>query len=251
MKLKILSDLHTEGYNFIYERLDEDVLILAGDIGVGSKCIDWIKNLPKDLPIIFIPGNHEYYKYNFVEMNELFYKKFKNTNVHFLYNSEIIIDDVKFIGGPMWSNFELYGVTESYFAEKSSAIGIMDFHLIKTYGKFYEERPWTTLDCKEEFNKFDKFVKFALKQPFEGKIVVISHFCPSRHSVHPRFQFSSITPLFASDCEHLMGKANLWVHGHTHDSYDYNIEGTRIVCNPKGYGNENRNGFNPTLIVEI
>ncbi|OXH93504.1 metallophosphoesterase, partial [Burkholderia multivorans] len=28
----------------------------------------------------------------------------------------------------------------------------------------------------------------------------------------------------------------LWVHGHTHTSFDYVVEGgTRVVCNPRGY----------------
>ena len=33
----------------------------------------------------------------------------------------------------------------------------------------------------------------------------------------------------------------LWMHGHTHDDFDYMIDQTRIVCNPRGYiGLENR-----------
>lgn len=26
-----------------------------------------------------------------------------------------------------------------------------------------------------------------------------------------------------------------WVHGHTHDSFDYDVRGCRVVCNPRGY----------------
>ena len=40
---------------------------------------------------------------------------------------------------------------------------------------------------------------------------------------------------FASDLDRLMGKAALWIHGHTHDSFDYVLNGTRVVCNPRGY----------------
>ena len=33
----------------------------------------------------------------------------------------------------------------------------------------------------------------------------------------------------------------LWTHGHTHETFDYVIGETRIVCNPRGYiGYENR-----------
>jgi hypothetical protein len=40
------------------------------------------------------------------------------------------------------------------------------------------------------------------------------------------------------------------VHGHTHDSVDYHVGGTRIVCNSHGYGNENP-AFNPGLVIEV
>lgn len=29
----------------------------------------------------------------------------------------------------------------------------------------------------------------------------------------------------------------LWVHGHTHETFDYEIGNTRIFCNPRGYIN--------------
>ena len=29
-------------------------------------------------------------------------------------------------------------------------------------------------------------------------------------------------------------RAQLWIHGHTHDSFDYVVNGTRVVCNPRG-----------------
>ena len=32
----------------------------------------------------------------------------------------------------------------------------------------------------------------------------------------------------------------LWTHGHTHDEFDYTIGSTRIVCNPRGYANYER-----------
>ena len=48
----------------------------------------------------------------------------------------------------------------------------------------------------------------------------------------------------------LMGKAGLWIHGHTHDSFDYEVAGTRVICNPKGYHIENR-AFQSDLTVTV
>ena len=85
---------------------------------------------------------------------------------------------------------------------------------------------------------------------------MITHHAPSRRSIHPRFADSPLNACFVSDAEHLMGakRAQLWVHGHTHDSFDYRLNGTRVVCNPRGYSKggvvENAH-FDPHFIVEL
>ena len=63
-----------------------------------------------------------------------------------------------------------------------------------------------------------------------------------------------VSACFASELDHLFGKMDLWVHGHTHDNMDYVANGTRVICNSRGYvtmsGNENFD-FNPGLVVEL
>ena len=39
----------------------------------------------------------------------------------------------------------------------------------------------------------------------------------------------------------LTDNIKLWVHGHTHDEFDYKIGITRVVCNPRGYPKEKSN----------
>ena len=54
-----------------------------------------------------------------------------------------------------------------------------------------------------------------------------------------------------------MGKhVALWVHGHTHDSFDYKVNGhTRVVCNPRGYpqvlGGWENEQFDVDKVVQI
>ena len=60
----------------------------------------------------------------------------------------------------------------------------------------------------------------------------------------------------ASDAERLVdgSRARLWIHGHTHDSFDYFLNGTRVVCNPRGYAKDTENEnplFDANFIVEI
>ena len=85
---------------------------------------------------------------------------------------------------------------------------------------------------------------------------MVTHHAPSRKSIHPRFADSRLNACFVSDAEHLLGadRVQLWIHGHTHDSFDYRVNGTRVVCNPRGYakGGVNENPlFDPNLMIEI
>ena len=41
-------------------------------------------------------------------------------------------------------------------------------------------------------------------------------------------------------------------HGHTHESFDYLVNGTRVVCNPRGYAPMELNpAFDPGLTVDV
>jgi hypothetical protein len=74
-------------------------------------------------------------------------------------------------------------------------------------------------------------------------------------SVAERYAEDLLSACFASDFDRLMGYSKLWIHGHTHDSSDYELNGTRVICNPRGYckaGKAPENTeFNPGLVVQI
>jgi hypothetical protein len=48
----------------------------------------------------------------------------------------------------------------------------------------------------------------------------------------------------------LMGQMKLWVHGHTHHCVDYELGGTRILSNQRGYPRD-QTTFDPGLVIEI
>lgn len=62
MKIQIISDLHQEfGYTDLnFDR--SDVVVLAGDVNLGTKGVEWIKSKIPDKPVLYVLGNHEYYK---------------------------------------------------------------------------------------------------------------------------------------------------------------------------------------------
>jgi hypothetical protein len=82
---------------------------------------------------------------------------------------------------------------------------------------------------------------------------VVTHHLPLRQSIHPKYAGSELNPSFASELSDLMGPpASMWIHGHTHESFDYIVKGTRIVCNPRGYFPMELNPeFDPALTLEV
>ena len=94
-----------------------------------------------------------------------------------------------------------------------------------------------------------------LDQPFDGISVVITHMAPSMQSVGGAFAHDPISAAYASRLDALAEKADLWVHGHMHESFDYRIGKCRVVTNPCGYiqrdGSPENEQFNPDFVIEV
>ena len=247
MKLHILNDLHIEFGEFKIPETDADVIIMAGDIGVGMQGLAWIETQELDKPVIYVPGNHEFYHHDICMIDEL--KAKSPDNVHVLNDDAVTINGVRFLGSILWTDFLLFGEADKYFSVQCARKGMTDFEIIRINGKRF-----TPEDSIELHEKNRDWLNCMLSEPFSGETVVVTHHAPSSKSVPPRFEKNLLTPAFASNLEELMDKNRtaLWVHGHTHDVFDYEVFGTRVVCNPRGYvAYQETVEFNPDLIVEI
>jgi hypothetical protein len=149
----------------------------------------------------------------------------------------------------LWTDFELFGITVKYFAVQKARKGLYDFAVIKNQGKRF------TPDQSIDLHKASReWLSEQLAQPFDGKTVVVTHHLPSSRSVAPQFVKDLLTPAFASNLDELMGRDRvaLWIDGYTHDPFDYDILGTRVICNPRGYAPHALTaGFRPNLEIEI
>jgi predicted phosphodiesterase len=263
IKTRLLSDLHREGYNFKYNHYGEDMLILAGDITNKNRLHDFLDEIYDTIghnlmPILFVPGNHEYYHGTFQEVNSYF-KNLEHPypNFHFLNNSGVEIENVRFFGGTMFTDFLLYGETDRWFAEHDAKQYIADFKYIKINRPTledlgaYETWYWTIQDHKNEYEKFNREFDHWVKINEGKKRVCISHFMPSEKCVHPRWEKSNLNSYFACNNENRVQLVDLWICGHTHDSFNGMVGDTPLIINPRGYGSENQLDFNEKLILEI
>lgn len=253
--IRTLSDLHLEGYFFGYEYLNEDILILAGDISTAKHHGVFellIEQVPSHVRILYVTGNHEYY-HGIFETENAYYKSLetKYPNFTFLNNSATTINGIEFFGGTMFTDFELDGVSQAWFAKHAAKDMIADFYHIQKIGDHFEPKRWTVQSHVAEHEQF----KFELENWItrtEGKQrIVISHFMPAPDCTAERFKGSVTNPYFTCDMTRYFGAMTHWFAGHGHNSIDTVINDTRLIMNPRGYGSENRNAFNPNLLITV
>jgi len=248
MKLQVLSDIHLEFAPFDIPQTDADVIILAGDIGVGTKGLEWATSIAGDKPIIYINGNHEYYRHSHPKLVNKMREMEFDSYIYFLEKNECMIDNVKFLGCTLWTDFNLQGKAPLALLDAGS--GMNDFKLIRNSSRGYSKfHPNDSLVIHRESIYW---LEEGLKDSAE-KTVVLTHHAPSAKSIPEQYHGSPLNPAFASDLSELILKYQpaLWIHGHLHFPSDYHIGKTRIVCNPRGYPNEGVAGFRPDLVIEI
>lgn len=249
MRLNILSDLHLSRGALPIPETDAEVVVLAGDIARPKEAIAWASGFAK--PVLYVPGNHEFYGGSIEGTLAELRRLCAGTGIRVLDNDEVVLGGVRFLGTTLWTDFRLFGEGEQRAAAMREAQRFMrDFSVIRLGGA-----PLTPAASAALFAQHAAWLAGKLAQPHAGPTVVITHHAPSRDSIHPRFADSLLNACFVSDAQELAGadRACLWIHGHTHDSFDYELKGTRVLCNPRGYAKDGVNenpAFDPDLVVE-
>jgi predicted phosphodiesterase len=250
MRLNILSDLHLSLGALAIPANDADAVVLAGDIARPKDAIEWACGLAK--PVLYVAGNHEFYGGSIAGTVAELKRLSAGSNIRVLDDDEVIIQGVRFLGTTLWTDFMLFGEGEKRAAAMREAQRFMrDFSRIRL-----GEAPFTPEASAMLFARHAAWLESRLAQPHAGPTVVITHHAPSPKSIHPRFNDSLMNACFVSDAERLIDgkRARLWIHGHTHDSFDYVVNGTRVLCNPRGYAKNGVNEnplFNADLSIEV
>jgi hypothetical protein len=82
MKIRVLSDLHLEFQDWVPPKSDADIVVLAGDIHVGIRGIEWARRSFPLLPVV---------------------------EVDVLDGRGAIVGGVRFLGATLWTDFALHG----------------------------------------------------------------------------------------------------------------------------------------------
>lgn len=219
MKFGIFSDLHMEFQPWFFEP-DPDVFYLnAGDTHPQALTRDYFTNLMGP-NYFYVYGNHDYYGGSFKDAEmDVFVK---------------CVNGLKIAGATLWTDIR----PDRWWDFREY---MMDYRQIK--GMNYDRYM-----IAHNLHKDYLFTSNA--------DIWVVHHLPSYESVHHRYRNSGGNDFFATELSdkilEMKKPPKLIVHGHTHERCDYMIGDTRVICNPRGYPNEQPwyNTYEP-VIVEI
>lgn len=253
MKINVLSDLHLAFDGMQRPTNDADLVILAGDIARPQESAAWA--LGFDKPVIYVPGNHEFYGGSIDGTPRELKRLLAGTHVHVLDDDAVVLGGIRFLGSTLWTDFGLFESHDRRAAALVEASRLMrDFSRIRL--REQATAVFTPADSIALFQAHAAWLEARIRTAHAGPTVVITHHAPSPGSIHPRFADSLLNACFVSDAEHLLGApaVSVWIHGHTHDSFDYRVRGTRVICNPRGYardGIDENPLFDPDFAIEV
>jgi len=246
MKIQVISDVHTEFHpdrgKAFWESIpvNGDVLVIAGDLGTSKYLVENLTAACKKFPhVVYVTGNHEYWgakgyrtaKEAIDTVNASF------TNFHFLLDSHVEIDGVRFLGNTMW--FRGDGLAQLYERAWS------DFKQISGASHWiYKANATTRGYLRHEVKKGD---------------VVVTHHLPCDLSLDPTYKSGPMSwqnMFYVCDMSELIldEEPAAWIHGHAHVHNDYMLGETRVISNPHGYiGYEDKHlrTYDPGFYIEV
>jgi len=221
LRFLVASDLHFEfhrdGGRSLVESFPKDVdaIVVAGDLSDAASLEDALDTLCAHFEhVVYLHGNHEFYgsdRAGVLRITETCARR--HSGLHVLDKSVVTLGSVRFVGAPLW--FRRNDAAPTRFMN--------DFRAIR------DLETWVYDENAAAIEFFERTI--------QSGDVVVSHHLPSQRSVLPQWIGHPLNAFFVCELDALIEERApaLWIHGHTHDSVDYQLGRTRVLCNPFGY----------------
>jgi predicted phosphohydrolase len=252
MKIQYCSDLHLEfreNERFLREHPIipvGDILILAGDVvpfpyvNEFPHFFDKVKSDFKE--VYWIPGNHEYYHDDAVHRSAAFFEKIRD-NIFLLNNQVQISGGTRFVFSTLWTHI-------SALHQMEIQKRMNDFRVIG-----YGDKRLSTIQYNKFHQEAKRFLTGTLKQPFDGKTVVVTHHVPTMQHYPEQYKGDALNEAFASELSSFIetSEVDYWIYGHHHCNVeDFRIGKTQMLTNQLGYvSNGEQVGFRRDACFEV
>lgn len=201
-----------------------------------------------NVPVIYVLGNHEYYKGTYPKTLKKIVEEATDTHVHVLENNSVVIGDVTFHGATLWTDFDLLGngPANGMFCQER----MNDYKMIRRDPTYFKLR---SVDTYVIHKASMKWLQASLEDSTTKKNIVVTHHAPSIQSLPLEHREEVLSSAYASNLESfiLQHQPDFWIHGHIHVPARYQVGTTTVLCNPHGYIGDPYRGFEPGLIIEI
>ena len=236
------------------------MVVLAGDTARGSDSLRWARRTFPAVPVVCVAGNHEVYDCHLDAMIPALKRvsdpipaspqaAVDQRGTYFLQRQAVQIGDVRVLGCTFWTGFRLFPGRRTQ-AMKACRGQVDDYQRIHHLRARRRLRPRDT-------DRYHRASAAWLRRELAGApearaTVIVTHHAPSPRSIDPRYTEDLTSAAFVARRERLVREtgAALWIHGHVHASFDYQIGRTRVVSNPRGHPGENPS-FRPGLAIEV
>src|SRR5262249_46455585 len=148
-----------------------DVLVIAGDLMPGAeRGVKWLLGRVPEKPVIYVPGNHEFYGTDIDRTVEKAKEAAKGSEDVVLQDESEGIGDVTFAGGTAWTDFNLFG--DVHRATRVAADRMNDFSKIRTARYQRRFQPHHAL---RRHIQTRRFLEAEMEKPRTGRLIVVTH----------------------------------------------------------------------------
>lgn len=232
-------------------------LSLATFAKMPGEAMEWLgQHIAPHMPVVAVLGNHDHYGGSLYAARRDAKIASGEHGVHLLLEDTVEIDGIHFVGTTLWTDYRIgcRNEEESWWAMHYAQHSISDHSQI--YAREVVDgiipRLVNPSDLRMQHEMSVRELHFHLAQLVHKPTVVLTHHAPHPSSIHPIHEGNKLNGAYVSDLTGIIEtyRPDLWIHGHTHDSFDYVVDHTRIVCNPRSFDSANPH-FDPALIVEV
>ena len=234
----------------------------------AQRYLDFFEGVSREFPrVIYIMGNHEHYNGDVANTHNILKQHLAvYPNIEVMEKETLELDGVTFVCATLWTNMN----DEDPITLHAVKDMMNDFHNVKNsnrmisrkvplydnenyetnrqgyvvrnvIGHKYKEEPakFSPEDSVEDHKRAMDYINHVVMNDESKQYVGVTHHTPSWQSCAPQWANDRIlNGAFHTELGDYIAyrpQIKLWVHGHTHDPFDYTISETRIVCNPRGY----------------